>query len=96
MRILGYQEGFLLYENKSNNDLLCIPVKMDVKNAAAIDEALEWMRTVWKAHKDDTLPTRPFTKKSPICKDCPFYNVCWEEDAREGEVTIAPMKVADF
>lgn len=95
MRILGYDEGFLLYENKSNNDMLVIPVQMDVANATAIDDALEWMRTVWKAHQENKLPTRPFTKRSPICKDCPFFNVCWE-DEREGDVTIAPMKVVDF
>lgn len=93
MRILGYDEGFLLYENKSNNELLCIPVKMDVANATAIDEALEWMREVWKVHQDNTLPVRPFTQKSLQCKDCPFYEACWS-DERVGEVTVAPMKVA--
>lgn len=93
MRKLGFDDGFLLYENKSSNELLVIPIKMDEYNRNAIDEALGWMSMVWGASKKNQFPQRPFTKLSKECKGCEFYKHCWN-DERVVDVEIAPMRLA--
>lgn len=95
MRILDMEHGFLLYENKNDNTMLVIPVSMTDRNSKHLDEALEWMRTVYKAYTDDDLPKRPFQRRNKICKNCPLYNACWEV-APEGNVKIDPMVVQKF
>lgn len=92
MRITDCKYGFLLYENKNSQEFLIIPVKMTAENAAILDKCLDWLRTVRKAWEDKTVPERCFTKKSKICKNCPFYNYCWN-GAPEGTVDIPKMEV---
>lgn len=40
----------------------------------------------------DNLPTRPWTKRSKNCKQCPLFQACWE-DKPDGNVVIDPMEV---
>lgn len=93
LRATGKQNGFLLYENKSDNTFLIIPVAMDERNTKILDDALNWLREVYENSQNGALPTRPFTKKSKECKGCPLFNVCWNEKS-DGEVEIKPMVVA--
>lgn len=92
MRITNCKYGFLLYENKNTQEFLVMPVEMTDENAKILDYTLDWLREVRKAWEADQLPTRPFTKKSKICKNCPFYNYCWN-GAPEGVIDIKPMDV---
>lgn len=94
LRATGKKRGFLLYENRNSLEFLIIPVEYDEKNEAILEAALEWMRTVYKAYQDKTLPKRPFSKKSKPCKSCPLWKVCWEEQP-EGELVIPGMEVVD-
>ena len=66
---------------------------MTEKNEEIIDKALDWMRTTYKAYSEDTVPNRPFTKRSKICKACPLYDYCWSDEAPEGVVDIPAMEV---
>jgi CRISPR/Cas system-associated exonuclease Cas4 (RecB family) len=95
MRITGCQYGFLLYENKNTQEFLIIPVEMSEENAAILDRSLDWLRTVRKAWEDQTLPTRPFTRRSIPCKGCPVAASCWAEDAPVGVVDIPAMGVPE-
>lgn len=94
MRATGKDKGFLFYENRNDLSFLVIPVEMSEKNSKILDDALDWLREVrnnWEA-EGDTLPTRPFTRKSKQCKYCPVLNECWD-NLGEGTTTIAPMVV---
>src|SRR6478736_4826092 len=95
MKATGKKKGFLFYENRNDLSYLIIPVEMDERYEKILEDALDWLRRVranWE-EEGDTLPTRPFTRKSKQCKYCPVFNECWE-NLGVGEVTIKPMVVA--
>ena len=76
MKATGKRFGFVMYENKNTQEFLIIPIEMTEKNEELIDGVLDWMRTVYKAYEEDTLPNRQLTKRSRICKECPLAAVC--------------------
>ncbi|QJD50835.1 CRISPR/Cas system associated [Streptomyces phage Bmoc] len=92
MRVLGIDDGFVLYENKNTQELFLVPIKMDDANAEYTDYIFQWMRDVRENWENQTLPTRPFTKKNKACKSCALFNVCWNESP-DGDITIAPLEV---
>jgi hypothetical protein len=65
---------------------------MDGANEQILNDALDWLRKVRKNWEAGELPTRPWTRKSKICKACPINRWCWEEQP-DGEVDIEPMDV---
>lgn len=91
LKLTGLKTGILLYENRNDLSMLAIRVDLDEENEAIIDEALDWMRQVWKAYQDDLLPKCAFRKDSKACKGCPFYPSCY--DAGEGDIKIPRMDV---
>jgi CRISPR/Cas system-associated exonuclease Cas4 (RecB family) len=92
MRVLGLDEGFVLYENKNTQELFLVPVIMDEANAEYTDYIFNWMNEVRKLWEEDKLPTRPFSQKNKACKSCALFNLCWNESP-EGDVTKAPLEV---
>ena len=95
MKATGKKKGFLMYENRNDLSFLIIPIEWNDRYETILEEALDWLRKVranWEA-EGDTLPTRPFTRKSKQCKQCPLFNECWN-NLPDGTVTIEPMKVA--
>jgi hypothetical protein len=90
MKIRKATQGFLYYENKNDQSILIIPVNVNERNKAIIEEVFEWLRTTYKAYTDGTLPERPFTKSKSACVYCPVKKVCWKE-MDEGEVFIPAM-----
>lgn len=93
MKARNRKIGFLLYENKNSQEFLIIPIEMTEHNEAIVDKALDWMRTVYKSYEDGQVPNRPLTKRSKICKACPFYEWCWSDESPEGEIDIPVMEV---
>lgn len=73
-------EGFVMYENKNDNQILIMPITMNERNRELIERIVEWMRVVYKNWKDDLLPERPFTKSSTVCKYCPVRKECWSSE----------------
>ncbi|QNO12509.1 Cas4 family exonuclease [Streptomyces phage MulchMansion] len=92
MRVLGIDDGFVLYENKNTQELFLVPLKMDERNSEYTDYLFEWMRETRELWENRTLPTRPFTSKNKACKSCALFNVCWNESP-EGDITKAPLEV---
>lgn len=99
MYLTDHERGFMLTENKDTNEFFVLPVKMTTKNRKLVEDTLDWMRTV-KANEE--LPTRPFTKSSPNCKNCPVKKVCWAgykrgsvngEDPNPGIITLPILEV---
>lgn len=94
MKIKGAEQGFFFYENKNDNSFLVVPINMDEKNTALIEDVWAWMRTVYNAYKENVLPERTFTKSTWACKGCPVYKTCWEDKKDLGEVYIEPLVLA--
>lgn len=91
MKIEGAEEGFVLYENKNDNELLSIPILMTDKNREYIEYVFDWMREVYKMYLDDELPKRGYTKSTWTCKGCPVSETCLEKDI--GTKKIENLKV---
>jgi CRISPR/Cas system-associated exonuclease Cas4 (RecB family) len=92
MKVLGIDEGFLLYENKNTQQLLLIPVNMDEENTEYADYLFDWMRQVRKLWEDKKLPERPYTPKSRACKACSLFDVC-RDKTPDGDVTFKKLEV---
>lgn len=78
MYIKNLDKGFFLTENKNDNQLWVLPVKMTEERRQAVEEILEWMRATKKNADEGELPTRPFTKGSFQCKGCAVKTTCWD------------------
>lgn len=91
MDIAGVDQGFFFYENKNDNDYLVIPINMTEANQRLVDDTYDWLREVYQAYKDGTIPTRGFTKSQSACKYCPIKKACWAKDAPPGDVMIESM-----
>lgn len=76
MKATGKTNGFVMYENKNTQEFLLIPVTMSARNEKLLDGVLNWMRDVYAAYTNQTLPTRLLTKRSRICKECPLASTC--------------------
>lgn len=93
MKVRNRKLGFLLYENKNSQEFLILPIEMNDFNTKLIDNAFDWMRTVYKSYEDGTPPNIPFRSNSKICKACPFSKWCWSGDSPAGSVDIPAMEM---
>lgn len=91
MKVLGKDKGFLLYENKNNQQLLAIPVEMNKENSRLVDDTFEWMKMVHDNAMNGELPTRPYSPKSIPCKSCDYREHCWKDD--DGVVDLPKLEV---
>lgn len=98
LKATGKKKGFVLYENKNDQSILVIPIEMNEENEKIINDALDWMRMVYKNWQDgpdgENLPKRPgrWTQKNKNCKTCPLFDECWN-NLGDGTVSLPPMEV---
>lgn len=92
LKATGKKSGFLLYENKNTQEFLVIPVDMNEKHEAFLEEVFGWLRMVYKNFEEGELPQRPFTKRNKICKSCPLFDWCWNKQP-EGTIELPVMEV---
>lgn len=88
--------GVLLYENRNDFEHTKIPVFVE-DHQEYLDYLLDWLRTVYKAYTDDTVPNffEGKRKNSKICKDCPFYKPCHELGEKENGVDIKLLELPE-
>jgi CRISPR/Cas system-associated exonuclease Cas4 (RecB family) len=91
MDVLDTDEGFLLYENKNNQEILIMPIKMTKDNREYLDGVYEWMKEVYSSWEQKELPERPFRKNNKICTNCPVNKTCFSME--EGVKSIPVLKV---
>lgn len=84
-------EGFVMYENKNNNEILIMPIAMNERNRQLIEKVIAWMREVYANWKNEFLPERPFTKSSYVCKNCPVRKECWSGE--QGDIKIEKLEL---
>lgn len=93
MKATGRKKGVLLYENRNDLSVLAMEIDFNEKNEKILEDALEWMRMVYKAYEESDLPKRPYRSQTvKICQNCPLNKVCWEETP-EGETKYPKMEV---
>jgi CRISPR/Cas system-associated exonuclease Cas4 (RecB family) len=91
MKVLNIPEGFVLYEDKNNHFYTASPILMNEKNSSYAEYIFDWMREVYKAHKEEKNVSRPFSKSSTVCKYCPLNRTCYESS--NGRTKIPPLEV---
>jgi len=91
MDVSEAEEGFLMYENKNNQEVLILPVKMSESNREFLEEVYTWMREVRSMYDSGEAPKRPFRKNNQICTNCPVRNTCFEME--DGEKLIPVLKL---
>lgn len=91
MKIYKKKHGIILYENKNTHELLAIPVNINQGHVDFINYLFDWMREVYSAWQDKTLPEVPFRSNDiKICQNCPVQQAC--KDAPKGDIKIARRK----
>jgi CRISPR/Cas system-associated exonuclease Cas4 (RecB family) len=95
MKLKNAKEGFFLYENKNTQEILIIPISMNEKNKAIIEEAFAWMEQVWDNFQNGDLPVRPagLTKSKMPCTYCPVKKACYDKSGPVGTVQIELYQV---
>ena len=80
LRCLNLDSGFVIYENKNNQELLPIYIE---KDDTFIDKLFTKYRKIYDAFLNDKLPTRPYKSiASKQCASCNVREFCWsDEDA---------------
>jgi|694.fasta_scaffold07562_12 CRISPR/Cas system-associated exonuclease Cas4 (RecB family) len=91
MDVMETDEGFVLYENKNNQEILIIPVKMTESNREFLDSCYAWMKEVYLSWGHKEMPKRPFRRNNNICKNCPVADTCFEME--DGEKLIPVLKI---
>ena len=90
MKLKEVDEGFFVYENKNTQELLIMPIQMNEKNKAVIDELFVWLCEVYDNYKEGDLPMRPYTKSSYTCKNCPVKKD-WLADFKWGLIVFVTL-----
>ena len=90
MKILGYQRGVILYENKNNHELLPILIEVNDYYREYLNNAFEWMKVVRASWMKNELPIKNYRSNSKICKACPVQKECDKLGA--GVVKIASLE----
>ena len=91
MKVWGIKKGVMIYENKNNHELLTLPVIVNDHYRRWVDQAFDWMKTVYKSWQDKELPQKPYRSNSKICKVCPIQKACAE--AETGVIKIKPLEL---
>lgn len=96
MKATGKERGFLLYENRNTLEVLVIEVDFTEANETILENALDWMRQVYKSWENRDFPMRPFRAQTvKVCMNCPLNKVCWEE-LPEGDSKLPKMEIPTF
>ena len=88
MKIRKAAQGVFIYENKNTQELCLIPIRVNDRYIAIIEDLFSWLRETRAAYENATLPKRVATKSTPMCKNCPVKDTCWEIKQDSGVVEI--------
>lgn len=92
MKILDMGTGAIIYENKNTHELMIYPVTVTKEYKEYMEYLFDWMKEVYSAWQNKTLPLRPFRTKTKICQKCPIVDVCYSM----GDGTINIKRRKDF
>lgn len=76
MHGLDIHSGFVIYENKNDQNLLALPVEYD---EVFITKLLKKYAKIYTMYQDGDLPKRPYKITSNKCKWCAVKDYCWND-----------------
>ena len=74
MRCLDLPSGFVIYENKNNQEILPIYIERD---DTFIDKLFKKYTGIYEAFLAKEIPTQPYKRSSAKCADCNLAEKCW-------------------
>jgi len=78
MKIKKINIGAILYECKNSHDMKIYPVVVTEEYKKYMDYLWGWMRDVYAAWNNKTIPKRPYRGQVKICQECPVFKICYE------------------
>lgn len=82
MRCLNLDSGFVIYENKNNQDILPIFIE---KDDDFIDKLFKKYNKIHAAYLSGEIPVQPYKRTSANCSSCDLQSLCWGEG--DGDAT---------
>lgn len=82
MRCLDLDSGYVIYENKNNQELLPIYFEKDDK---FIDKLFKKYTEYYNNYLNKEIPQRPYKRTSANCSSCDLAALCWSENVQEGK-----------
>jgi CRISPR/Cas system-associated exonuclease Cas4 (RecB family) len=76
MQCLNLDSGFVIYENKNNQQILPIYIERDHK---FIDKLFNKYRKIYKSVQEGVIPDRPYKRTSKHCASCDLETHCWAD-----------------
>lgn len=84
MYCLGIDHGYVCYESKNTQEIKFFHIEMTPEHKKYVEDKFGWMRELYEAIEQGVKPKRGHRKNSRACKECPFYDACYE-DKDKGE-----------
>lgn len=82
MQCLDLDGGFVIYENKNNQEIL--PIYID-KDQAFIDKLFAKYRDIHSNYVNQTIPQHPYKITSKNCQSCDLRSLCWSGGNGKGK-----------
>lgn len=76
MQCLDLDSGFVIYENKNNQQILPIYIERDGK---FIDKLFNKYRKIYVSVQEQAMPDRPYKRTSKYCASCDLEQHCWSD-----------------
>jgi CRISPR/Cas system-associated exonuclease Cas4 (RecB family) len=82
MHCLNLDSGFVIYENKNNQDILPIYIEKDEK---FIKKLFQKYENIYNNYLNNQIPERPYKRTSANCSSCDLAALCWSENVQSRE-----------
>ena len=82
MKCLELDSGYVIYENKNNQEILPIYIERDDK---FIDKLFNKYTGIYNSYLNNEIPQRPYKRTSANCNYCDLAALCWSENVQEGK-----------
>jgi len=85
MECLNLDSGFVIYENKNNQELLPIYIE---KDQVFIDKLFKKYREIYGSFVQQIIPERPYKITSKQCQSCNVRSLCWSGENDNGKENL--------
>lgn len=88
MRCLDLPAGYVIYENKNNQEILPIYIEKDDE---FIDKLFKKYKGFYQSYLDNEIPKQPYKRTSANCSSCDLASMCWGEGQASSEIDETPF-----
>lgn len=82
MKCLDLDSGYVIYENKNNQEILPIYIEKDEK---FITKLFKKYTEIYNNYLNNQIPERPYKRTSANCSSCDLAALCWSENVQKGK-----------